>query len=44
MAALSTNPHDGINRGMTPVTYGQGQRLPRGDSAQARADYTCEQH
>lgn len=37
-------PHDGINRGKTPVTYGQGERPPRGDYAQARSDYTCEQH
>ena len=37
------DPHDGINRGVTPVTYGQGQRPPRGDYTQARADYTCEQ-
>ncbi|MES2888542.1 MAG: phenylalanine 4-monooxygenase [Pseudomonadota bacterium] len=28
---------------MTPVTYGQGQRPPRGNYTQARADYTCEQ-
>ncbi len=34
----------GINRGVAPVTYGEGTRPPRGDYAQARADYTCEQH
>ena len=33
----------GINRGVAPVTYGQGERLPRGDYAQANADYTCTQ-
>ena len=35
--------HSGINQGVAPVTYGQGDRPPRGDYAQARADYTCEQ-
>ena len=32
-----------VNQGVAPVTYGQGDRPPRGDYAQARADYTCEQ-
>jgi phenylalanine-4-hydroxylase len=32
-----------INRGAAPVTYGQGDRPPRGNYAQARADYTCAQ-
>ena len=32
-----------INQGVAPVTYGQGDRAPRGDYATARADYTCEQ-
>ena len=36
--------HTGINQGVAPVTYGQGDRPPRGDYAHARADYTCEQH
>lgn len=36
--------HSGINQGVAPVTYGQGDRPPRGDYAQARADYTCDQH
>jgi len=35
--------HSGINQGVAPVTYGQGERPPRGDYATARADYTCEQ-
>jgi len=35
--------HSGVNQGVAPVTYGQGERPPRGDYAQARADYTCEQ-
>lgn len=34
----------GINQGVAPVTYGQGDRPPRGDYAQARADYTCDQN
>ena len=36
--------HSGINQGVAPVTYGQGDRPPRGDYGQARADYTCDQH
>ena len=32
-----------VNRGAAPVTYGQGERAPRGNYAQARADYTCAQ-
>jgi phenylalanine-4-hydroxylase len=35
--------HSGINQGVAPVTYGQGDRPPRGDYAKARADYTCAQ-
>jgi phenylalanine-4-hydroxylase len=35
--------HDGVNKGVAPVTYGAGDRPPRGDYAKARADYTCEQ-
>ena len=31
------------NQGVAPVTYGTGERPPRGDYARARADYTCEQ-
>jgi len=33
-----------VNRGVAPVTYGQGERPPRGDYSAARADYTCDQH
>jgi len=33
-----------VNRGVAPVTYGTGDRPPRGDYAHARADYTCDQH
>ena len=36
--------HDGVNKGVAPVTYGQGERPPRGDYAAANADYTCAQH
>ncbi len=32
-----------VNSGVAPVTYGQGERPPRGDYALARSDYTCEQ-
>jgi phenylalanine-4-hydroxylase len=32
-----------VNRGAAPVTYGQGDRAPRGDYAGARSDYTCDQ-
>ena len=35
--------HSGINQGVAPATYGQGDRPPRGDYAHARADYTCDQ-
>jgi phenylalanine-4-hydroxylase len=31
------------NIGIAPVTYGTGDRPPRGDYGRARADYTCEQ-
>jgi phenylalanine-4-hydroxylase len=33
----------GVNQGVAPVTYGTGDRPPRGNYASARADYTCEQ-
>ena len=32
-----------VNLGVAPVTYGQGDRPPRGDYAGARSDYTCNQ-
>jgi phenylalanine-4-hydroxylase len=32
-----------LNAGVAPVTYGEGERPPRGDYARARSDYTCEQ-
>ncbi|MBK1714671.1 phenylalanine 4-monooxygenase [Rubrivivax gelatinosus] len=34
---------DSGNEGSAPVTYGEGDRPPRGDYGRARADYTCEQ-
>jgi phenylalanine-4-hydroxylase len=37
------NADKAVNQGVAPVTYGQGERPPRGDYASARADYTCEQ-
>jgi phenylalanine-4-hydroxylase len=40
---LLDDSHSGVNRGVAPVTYGQGDRPPRGDYARARADYTCAQ-
>ncbi|CAG1017769.1 phenylalanine-4-hydroxylase [Burkholderiaceae bacterium] len=33
-----------VNRGVAPVTYGQGERPPRGDYSTARGDYTCDQN
>jgi phenylalanine-4-hydroxylase len=41
--AASDASHDGINKGVAPVTYGQGDRPPRGDYASAGTDYTCAQ-
>ena len=43
LPADATTPDRAVNSGAAPVTYGQGDRPPRGDYAQARADYTCEQ-
>lgn len=33
----------GVNVGVAPVTYGTGDRPPRGDYGRARSDYTCAQ-
>lgn len=33
----------GVNAGVAPVTYGQGDRPPRGDYGRANSDYTCAQ-
>jgi len=40
---MSTTIDKGVNQGVAPVTYGEGDRPPRGDYSRARADYTCEQ-
>ncbi len=43
---MSTTPPattKGVNQGVAPVTYGTGDRPPRGDYGRARSDYTCEQ-
>ena len=34
----------GVNAGVAPVTYGSGDRPPRGDYGRANSDYTCEQN
>ena len=38
-----SGPDKALNLGAAPVTYGQGDRAPRGDYAGARTDYTCDQ-
>jgi phenylalanine-4-hydroxylase len=35
--------HSAVNQGVAPVTYGTGDRPPRGNYARAGADYTCAQ-
>jgi phenylalanine-4-hydroxylase len=35
---------DGVNKGVAPVTYGKGERPPRGDYSRAAADYTSDQN
>jgi phenylalanine-4-hydroxylase len=32
-----------LNLGVAPVTYGSGDRPPRGDYSRARSDYSCDQ-
>ena len=43
--AAGAEPRTGraVNQGAPPVTYGTGERPPRGDYGRARSDYTCEQ-
>ncbi len=36
-------PAKALNQGVAPVTYGVGDRPPRGDYASASSDYTCAQ-
>src|SRR5206468_3112759 len=43
LTTMLDNADKAVNQGVAPVTYGQGERPPRGDYASARADYTCEQ-
>jgi phenylalanine-4-hydroxylase len=40
---VAPSPSRGVNQGVAPVTYGTGDRPPRGDYGRARSDYTCEQ-
>jgi phenylalanine-4-hydroxylase len=39
----SSDRHDAVNLGVPPVTYGTGDRPPRGNYARAGTDYTCAQ-
>jgi phenylalanine-4-hydroxylase len=41
---MNPNFAKGVNLGVAPVTYGEGDRPPRGDYGRARSDYTCEQN
>ena len=44
MSAIASEVlRDGVNKGVAPVTYGKGERPPRGDYARAGADYTMVQ-
>ncbi len=43
MSAGATSNAKGVNTGVAPVTYGTGERPPRGDYSKAHSDYTCEQ-
>ncbi len=43
-AGVSATVDKVVNSGAAPVTYGQGDRAPRGDYAGARSDYTCDQN
>ena len=38
-----STPAKALNQGVAPVTYGVGDRPPRGDYASAASDYTCAQ-
>jgi phenylalanine-4-hydroxylase len=38
-----STPAKALNQGVAPVTYGVGDRPPRGDYATAASDYTCAQ-
>jgi phenylalanine-4-hydroxylase len=43
MNAATPAPAKALNQGVAPVTYGVGDRPPRGDYASAASDYTCAQ-
>jgi len=43
MSAAQKPDAKAVNRGVAPVTYGTGERPPRGDYASARSDFTCDQ-
>ena len=40
---MPVRPTTAVNAGVAPVTYGTGDRPPRGDYARASGDYTCAQ-
>ncbi|MDO8419431.1 MAG: phenylalanine 4-monooxygenase, partial [Rubrivivax sp.] len=40
---MNTTAAKTLNQGVAPVTYGQGERPPRGDYGRAGPDYTCAQ-
>ena len=40
---MNSSADKSLNIGVAPVTYGTGDRPPRGDYGRARSDYTCEQ-
>ena len=43
MNTATPAPAKALNQGVAPVTYGVGDRPPRGDYASAASDYTCAQ-
>ena len=43
LGVAPANELRGVNVGVAPVTYGTGERPPRGDYGRARSDYTCAQ-
>lgn len=44
MSAAGERAAKGVNQGVAPITYGTGDRPPRGDYASADSDFTCAQH
>jgi phenylalanine-4-hydroxylase len=43
MSAAAQPDAKAVNQGVAPTTYGTGDRPPRGDYANARSDFTCDQ-